>query len=230
MDIFSKIPNLRGKISKVFCKNPDSFLTKAKGIIHVGANEGQERDEYAKHGLNVIWIEPIPEVFDILKENIKGYVNQRAYQALITDKDGAEYTFHIANNQGASSSIFDLKLHKEIWPEVNFKKSIKLKSITLTTLIRQENIDLSNYDSLVIDTQGAELLVLKGAEGILPVFKFIKAELPDFEAYEGCSKLSEVTAFLENHGFEESIRSKFAEHPNGGAYYDVLYVKKQTTL
>lgn len=227
MDIFSKIPNLREKLSKVFCKNPDSFLTKAKGVIHIGANEGQERDEYAKRKLNVIWIEPIPEVFATLQKNIKGYPNQKAYQALITDKDNAEYIFHIANNQGASSSIFDLKLHKEIWPEVTYKKAINLKSITLSTLIKQESIDLNDYDSLVIDTQGAELLVLKGAEDILRAFNFIKAELPDFEAYEGCSKLAEVSEFLEKRGFEESIRAKFAEHPNGGAYYEVLYVKKQ---
>jgi hypothetical protein len=44
-----------------------SYLRKVRGVIHVGANEGQERDLYAAFGLNVIWIEPIPEVFQVLR-------------------------------------------------------------------------------------------------------------------------------------------------------------------
>lgn len=226
MCILSKLSNHCGKLRNLFCKNPDAFLKKAKGVVHVGANEGQERDEYARYGLNVIWIEPIPEVFEILKENIKGYPNQKAIQALVTDKDDAEYTFHIASNQGASSSIFDMKLHREIWPEVVYKKTIILKSATLSSLLKRESVDLQNYDSLVIDTQGAELLVLKGAADLLNNFRYIKAELPDFESYEGCSKLDDVSEFLKKYYFVEYARAKFAEHPEGGAYYDVLYIKK----
>lgn len=53
------------------------FLRKVRGIIHVGANEGQEWDLYAIFGLNVIWIEPIPEVFRTLKRNISAFPLQQ---------------------------------------------------------------------------------------------------------------------------------------------------------
>lgn len=227
MGFKSKTLNLLKKAGNLFCKSPDDFLKKAKGVIHIGANEGQERDLYARRGLNVIWIEPIPEVFEVLKKNIKNYPDQIAFQYLITDKDGAEYDFHIANNQGASSSIYDIKLHKDIWPEVTYQKSIKLRSVTLATMVKKEAVNLKNYDALVIDTQGSELLVLKGAASILPSFKFIKAEVPDFEAYSGCSQLKDVAKFLTSCGFKEYTRHKFAEHPKGGAYYDILFTREK---
>jgi len=146
---------------------------------------------------------------------------------LITDKDDAEYTFYIANNQGASSSIYDIKLHKDIWPDVAYQNTIKLKSATLATVVRKESIDLNKYDALVIDTQGSELLVLKGAEPVLSGFKYIKIEAPDFEAYEGCSQLKDICSFLNSLGFVEYARHKFVEHPQGGGYYDALFIRKK---
>ena len=57
------------------------------------------------------------------------------------------------------------------------------------------------FPALVMDTQGSELLVLRGADPRLPSFAFIKTEVADFEAYSGCCQLAEVTAFLSARGF-----------------------------
>jgi FkbM family methyltransferase len=143
---------------------PDRFLRSVRGVVHVGANVGQERELYRRHDLDVLWIEPIPDVFATLSNNIAGMPRQRALRALVTDRDDAEYEFHIANNAGESSSILDLKEHRDVWPTVDFTQTIKLKSITLTTLLERERVDLARYDALVMDTQGSELLVLRGAE------------------------------------------------------------------
>src|SRR5665213_2643311 len=62
------------------------FLAKVPGVIHVGANTGQERDLYQSHGVGVVWVEPIPNVFDQLVKNIAAYPAQRAFKALLTDK------------------------------------------------------------------------------------------------------------------------------------------------
>jgi 2-O-methyltransferase len=43
---------------------------------------GQERELYAAFGLRVVWIEPIPEVFESLKLNICPYPKQCAYRYL----------------------------------------------------------------------------------------------------------------------------------------------------
>lgn len=204
-------------------RNPDRFLKDISGIVHVGANIGQERELYQRHNLGVIWIEPIPEVFDRLIINIKDYKNQRAFQALITDVANKKYEFHIANNNGASSSIYDLKDHKDIWPEVGFQETISLESITLTTLFKKELVDLSEYQALIMDTQGSELLVLKGSIPILKHFKYIKTEVADFESYEGCCTLSQIEDFMLKHGYEEFGRKIFAQRARGGRYYDIVF-------
>ncbi len=213
------------KAKSLLKKNPDRFLKKVKGLIHVGANTGQEIQLYAKYGLSVIWIEPIPEVFEILKSNLIGFPKQIALKELVTDLDNKEYHFHLANNNGASSSILELNLHQDIWPEVTFEKTIKLYSKTLSSLLK-DNTNIQEYDMLVMDTQGSELLVLKGAIPILQNFTFIKTEVPDFESYKGCCQLKDLQSFLSQHGFKELSRHKFATHPSGGSYYDIIYKKK----
>ena len=110
------------------------FLAGSKGVIHVGANLGQERELYASYGLNVIWIEPIPEVYERLNTLIDSYPNQKAFCYLVTDADDAEYLFHVSNKGGGASSIYDLAGHKELWPDVTYTETIALKSITLSSL------------------------------------------------------------------------------------------------
>lgn len=201
----------------------DAFLRTASGVIHVGANEGQERDDYARHGLQVVWIEPIPAVFSKLQANISGYGQQHAYQYLVTDKDGETYQFHVANNRGESSSILDLGQHAELWPHVHYQESIALSSITLDSLVERQHIDVKKYDVLILDTQGSELLVLKGAERLLSGIRYIRTEAADFELYKDCAQVDEIDAFLRMHGFLEHRRRVQASHHCGGKCYNILY-------
>ena len=207
-------------------RRPDAFLRDVSGVIHVGANAGQERHYYQAHGLRVVWIEPIPEIFAQLMANLKSFRGQLGLQALVTDIDGKEYRFHIANNNGASSSILDFKHHVDIWPDVAYTTAITLTSTTLTSLLDRERIDLHDYQALVMDTQGSELLVLRGSIPILRNFEYIKTEVPDFEAYEGCCQLADIAAFMREHGYEEYSRHRFASRPAGGSYFDIVYRRK----
>src|ERR1700741_4322955 len=69
--------------------DPNYFLKNCRGVVHVGANHGAERHVYAKYGLKVVWIEAIPDVFELLTQNIQDFPHQRAINALITNEDGA---------------------------------------------------------------------------------------------------------------------------------------------
>lgn len=222
-----------GKIRSLFRPVPrapkdslDGFLNEIAGVVHVGANIGDERKLYRAHGLSVVWIEPVPEVFAHLNARIQGYKNQKAFQALVTDVDDKEYELHIANNYGASSSIFKFKHHKDIWPDVEYTATALLKSVTLATLFEREQLDASQYQALIVDAQGSELLVLRGSIPILSNFKFIKTEVPDFESYEGCCQLSDINDFMIEHGYKESFREKQASRAEGGSYYDIVYKKQ----
>lgn len=216
---------LMRRLRRLFAPNPNRFLNAAHGVVHVGANVGQERELYERHGLDVLWIEPIPDVFSQLAANIAGLPRQRAIECLVTDRDGASYTFNVANNGGESSSILPLKEHRDVWPKVDFTKTIELKSRTLASVFASDGIDAARYDALVMDTQGSELLVLQGAEPVLEHFRFIKTEAPDFEAYAGCARLDDIAQFLRARGYAELARNRFATRAGGGSYYDVVYGK-----
>ena len=201
------------------------YLQSRTGVIHVGANIGQERDIYARYGLPVIWIEPIPEQFAELQRDIAPFSQQRAIQALITDKDGDRHTLHVSNNYGASSSILDFKLHKDIWPDVHFVRDIELTSQTLPTALRSSGVDSAAYDVLVLDTQGSELMILRGAGPMLQQFKYIKTEAADFELYVGCATVVQIVSFLAGFEFRLIREDVFAHHASGGHYFDLLFRK-----
>jgi FkbM family methyltransferase len=213
------------RLRRLFAPDPNRFLRAARGVVHVGANVGQERALYDRHGLDVLWIEPIPDVFATLAANIATFPRQRALECLVTDRDDAAYEFNVANNGGESSSILALKEHRDVWPKVAFTRTITLRSSTLATLLARERVALERYDALVMDTQGSELLVLKGAEPVLEHFRFIKTEVPDFEAYAGCARLADIARFLATRGYAELARHRFATRAGGGSYFDVVYGK-----
>jgi len=142
-------------------------LDRITGIIHVGANSGQERELYASKGLRVLWVEPRPDDYEKLVSNLKNFSNQKAVQALLYDRDDVQLSLNIANHGGASSSIMNFKDHKLLWPEVNYVNSIEMTTKTLASLVREIQLDLITYNSIVLDTQGSELLILKGAIPLL---------------------------------------------------------------
>ena len=222
-----KIFNLIRKPHKISAKiKKRKLLKNIDSLVHVGANRGQERKLYAKYNLEVLWIEPIEEVFEQLLANTKQYKKQKAIQALITDIDDKEYSFNIANNNGASSSILDLKEHKEIWPHVHFERTISLKSLTLSSLYKRENIKPEKYQALIMDTQGSEILVLKGGMPLLKHFEFIMTEVADFESYKDCCQLADMNEFMTNAGFEEHSRSQFGKPTKeGGRYFNIIYTR-----
>ena len=205
----------------------DGYLRNVSGIIHVGANHGQERDFYNQFGLNVVWIEAIPDVYERLLRNIQNLPDQRAYRALLTDKEGEVYSFKVANNGGASSSIFDFDKHAEIWPEIQYEEEIQLTSTTLKNLMSREGLRTSEYQALTMDVEGAELLVMKGAGDLISQFRYIKAEVADFTPRVGSPLTDDLVDFLNAAGFEELIRRPFANGPGGqGTYWDIVWKKK----
>jgi FkbM family methyltransferase len=196
------------------------YLRHCKGVIHVGANEGSERTEYAKRGLNVLWIEPLPDVFATLQANIRDLPGQEAVCALVTDRDGDQHRLHVSDHHGLCSSILAPQDINDVLPDFKFTGDIDLESITLASLMRTR--DVSRFDALVIDTQGAELRVLKGAESILSVFQYIECEGADFDFYRGYPRPEAIRELLSRHGFRQ-IREDTFRKSQYGREFDMLF-------
>jgi FkbM family methyltransferase len=210
-----------------FRPDPNGYLRSCSGVIHIGANTGQERDTYAGYRLRVIWIEPLPAQFERLKQNIKALPNQIAINGLITDRDDVSTILHVSNNDGLSSSILDLSLHRDIWPDVHYVGDVAVNSVRLQTAISRAGLDISNYDALVMDTQGSELLILRGLGADITHFRYIKTEAADFESYKGCATVSEISEFLiSSYGYRLMRKDRFAQREAGGSYFDLLFERR----
>jgi len=202
------------------------FWDGVRGVIHVGGNIGQEVEFYAEKGLPVIWIEPIPQYYEILKANIKKYRNQKAIRELVADKR-CLLELNIASNHGASSSIFRFSKHKELWPNIEMVSMVRMAAKPLPDILMKYKVrDVVKYNCLVLDTQGSELLILKGAKSILFNFDWIRLEAADFDAYAGGCKIDELDKFLLESGFEKTCQDRTAGKPDIGNYFEVLYRRK----
>jgi FkbM family methyltransferase len=177
---------------------------------------------YAGYGLKVAWVEPIPDIFKELQSNLADFPDQTAYNCLIAAEDGKKYQFHVSDNEGSSSSILEPSKELGNWDKIGFH-SIELEALSLPTFIRTKDIDLAAFDILVLDAQGAELLILEGAKEILSHFRYILCEAVNFEVYAGCCQLPDLDAFLSKQGFKQKGRFVLSRSANGGRQWDVLY-------
>lgn len=200
-----------------------------------------ELNNYITEYKNGLFIEPVSDAFVRLQKvlndsNIKNNTNYIGINELITDKSGEDYKFYIYqqnavyNNQfgikysEVSSSLFNQNTinSKKLWgggaPTFNANKFVNLKSKTITEVLKENNWDNKKYDC-VIDTQGSELLVLKGFSH-LNNMKKLTIECSTIEIYEGGVLFDELNNYLISKNFK-LIKGPSCEH------CDIIYVNSQ---
>lgn len=198
------------------------FNLKPTGILHIGASHGEEFEAYREAGLErMIWIEAIPEVFEKLQQKLLPYPTAVPLNACISDQEGKQVDFHITNNAGQSSSMLGLNLHREMHPDVHVVKTIKCTTQTIDGIITRNGFDLTYYDFLNIDLQGAELLALKGMKDNLHKIKYAYIEVNEKELYTGCPLIADIDAYMQTFGF---YRAEIKMTDCG--WGDALYLKK----
>lgn len=78
---------------------------------------------------------------------------------------------------------------------------LELKSITIDSFFKRNNIDASKYDFWNFDIQGAELMALKGANDSIKYAKAIYLEVNVNELYKNCGLINEIDDFLSKRNF-----------------------------
>jgi len=210
---------------------PDSnninAILESKGVLHIGAHRGSERYFYDFMGKPVIWIEANPYIFKELKLNLKEFRYQKAYNLLLLASSNEKKDFYLSSNDHASSSIhkfsnefLDGKIEfQNIKRDIKMENKIVLISKTLDEFIIENIIEIDNYNHWVIDVQGAEIEVLKGANKFISKCKSITIEVSTEEFYKNSSLWNEVKNFLVSKNFTP-IRDPIKNHD------DILFIKK----
>ena len=196
-------------------KTEHAIIAPQKGVIHIGAHKCEEASFYQDLQIeNLLWIDGNDELCQM---------NPVIINALLADEDDKEVDFIITDNEAMSSSILELKEHLKEHPNCLEAYRVKKKTTRLDTLMKSYNA--SSFDMLVIDVQGAELLVLKGATETLKHINCIISEVNTKELYTDCVLIEDLDAFLSSHGF---IRT-FTDMTRHG-WGDAVYIRRTVTV
>jgi len=176
------------------------YTINSTGMIVVGSFVVKEYPLLKEAGFNnFVFIEANPDIIDSLRENVGE--KPIILNELISDVDRKEYQFNISNH-GQASSLLQFEKHAEYYPDLSkVVKQIPLQSITLDSLIKRESINTKDYNFLMMDVQGAELLVLRGFEQHLVDVDYIYTELNFDIMYTECVLESTLTEYLSVRGF-----------------------------
>jgi FkbM family methyltransferase len=176
------------------------FGISPRGVIHVGAHEGQEASDY--EGLSQLYIEPIPSLAKLLKD--KGL---DVIEIAISNYTGTS-DFYITDFDQGSSLLLPL--------EHSVQNKITVNVDTLENAVP----DSSPYNCLVVDVQGAELDVLKGSK--VENFDLIICETNSRERYFGSPVHQDIVNYLESQGFK---LSRFFSHSDDNVIKDCVFVR-----
>lgn len=194
---------------------------KPDGVIHLGANTGQEAETYKKHDIdNVIWVEAIPSVYEELLAHLKavGCEHHKCINACVGDEDGKIVEFKISNNEAQSSSYLDLGHHKIIHPTVKYVSTLEMQMQRGDTIFK--DVDFSGKWFLNADLQGSELQAFKGMGNLMSKFDWVYSEVNFKECYIGGALVGELDDYLSTFGFKRVETGTIV----GETWTDALYI------
>lgn len=165
-------------------------------ILHIGGHFGEEGEEYTKLGVDFTFVEPVKEFAQKIKD--KGY---KCLEIAVGTFDGEFYV-----DRGLSSFL-KTKYERKI-ERVEHIKAVPLSEIE------------KGYDTLIIDTEGTHLDVLKS--GTLKYAKTIVCELRKTELFVGESLQDEMEKYLLEKGFKKTEEHPLHDDPEA---YDVYFTK-----
>ena len=172
-------------------------------LIDVGARWGQQRpwNRFPNQYLSYYGFDADAEECQRLSK-IKSPLNSIVYfPNALFDKDSVE-TLYLTKEKGCSSlykpnySIANKFYYSGYW---TIDKEIQLETTTLKKILSKNNV---KPDFLKIDTQGAELNILKGAGEYLDTILGLELEVEFVHFYEKQPLFSDVDSFVRSKGFE----------------------------
>jgi FkbM family methyltransferase len=195
-----------------------NFGCKPKVVWHLGGHNAEELSDYLNNGTEEIhWFEANPDQVLVLQGILSGIRGQHLIPKAAWHTDGDSLAFNITN-KSMSSSLYELDLHSEKYPDIVLAKTINVDTITLNSY--SIGREVPNFINL--DIQGAELEALKGASKLLHRVAYIYTEVSFLELYKNAPLADEIDSYLQSFGFKRVVTRKV---PRDG-WADVLYINQ----
>jgi len=192
-----------------------------RGIILIGAYDGKTLKRLnLPNTVKTLLIDANPSAVERLQENFANSPNIQVVQAAIANHNDT-VTLHLTSLE-SSSSILPWKQYGEIYPNIKEIQQLTLSSRTLDTLLEELNLSPSDFNILILDIQGAELLALEGATQLLNNLDAIYTNVHYQELFEGGALAEEVNQFLTDYQFD-CVAEETPYHP---AWGEAFYVRQ----
>jgi FkbM family methyltransferase len=179
--------------------------------VHVGAHAGEELETYLAAGFaGIALVEPHPLILPRLAAHAEFW--QQWLDALIAAGTAVRAPEIRVVPRAAAATARQLQLYltqvslqsSALAPVAPFIVPIAFAPVLaepLDAIVENLGWDHASVDLLVIDVQGMELDVLRGAEGIVAAARCIVVEIDHATRYAGQPAPAEIRAFLSARGF-----------------------------
>lgn len=189
------------------------YNIKFKGILHVGAHECEELNDYLRYLPidKMLWVDALPGKVELCKQRFPGILIENAIVSDVVEK----VRFNVSNN-GQSSSMLEFGLHSTFHPHVKYVTCFEGETKLLKDILPAYDID---FNFLNFDIQGAELKALKGMEDYLPKVDYLYVEVNSDHVYKDCALVSELDNYLGNFGLKRVETKWCGDFKWGDAFY-----------
>lgn len=190
------------------------YNMKITGVIQAGAHYGEEVNEFIKSGIDYfIFFEPSKSAFQILKKNTESISRKVLVNCALGETQQTAMMNTETRNNGQSNSILSAKKHLEYYPDIVFSNT------EIVDVMPLDHFKIEWYNFLVMDVQGYEMKVLKGATETLKDIDYIYTEVNREELYEGCAMIEDLDSYLTDF---TRVETKWTNQGWG----DALYIRK----
>jgi FkbM family methyltransferase len=170
-------------------------------IFDIGANRGQTTSRYRAEfpRARIYSFEPHPDLFNQLQENVGRVDGVEVHQLAMGERPG-KVTLHL-NRFDMNHSLLNQADDAQRWARVDHQDDIEVEASTVDVFCEEAGID--RVDLLKIDTEGADLLVLRGAETMLARQQVGSAyvELLNVPIFSGQPYYFDIARFLFDRGY-----------------------------
>ncbi len=198
------------------------FLPTNPVILEAGAHVGFDTAQMAMvfPMAKIHAFEPIPHLFEKLRENTANFKNVSTYHVALGQSTG-QASINVSEGEvEASSSLLTPKDHIQLFPNIKFEKSLIIDTITLDEWAIANKIN--RIDFMWLDMQGYEITALEAGLNILGTVKTIFIEVSLVEMYENAPLLHEIEAWMNKHGF-----ALFKNYMRPGEMYgEALFIRE----